>query len=91
NQTKDGGFVTLSRTGFVHGAASSNSSTATGSGLIQLIAPQQVTVQGVNSNSSELTLFASLTLHFVPEPGLLLLIGSGVVGLGLLGRSRMKK
>jgi hypothetical protein len=48
-------------------------------------------VQGLNSNSSQLTLFASLTLHFVPEPGLLLLIGSGVVGLGLLGRSRMKK
>jgi len=88
NQTKDGGFVTLSRTGFVHGAASSNSSTATPSGLIQLIAPQQVTVSGLQSNSSELTLFASLTLHFVPEP---LLIGSGVVGLGLLGRSRMKK
>ncbi|MBW2290599.1 MAG: hypothetical protein JRG90_22665, partial [Deltaproteobacteria bacterium] len=43
NQTKDGGFVTLTRVGFVHGAASSNSSTATASGLIQLIAPQQVT------------------------------------------------
>jgi hypothetical protein len=36
-------------------------------------------------------LFSTLTLHFIPEPGLLLLIGSGAVGLGLLGRSRMKK
>jgi hypothetical protein len=26
-----------------------------------------------------------------PEPGLLLLIASGVAGLGLVGRSRMKK
>jgi hypothetical protein len=91
NQTKDGGFITLTKTGFVHGAASANSSTATGSGLVQLIAPQQVSVSGLDSNSSALTLFATLTLHFVPEPGLLLLIGSGVVGLGLLGRSRMKK
>ena len=91
NQTKDGGFVTLTRAGFVHGAASSNSSTATGSGLIQLIAPQQVTVSGLSSNSQALTLFSTLTLHFVPEPGLLLLIGSGIVGIGLLGRSRMKK
>ncbi len=91
NQTKDGDFVTFTRTGFVHGAASDNSSTAKGSGVIQLIAPQQVTVAGLSSNSEALTLFSTLTLHFVPEPGLLLLIGSGIVGIGLLGRSRMKK
>jgi len=91
NQTKDGGFVTEVATGFVHGAASSNSSTATPSGVIQLIAPQQVTTSGIAGNSTKLTLFTTLTLHFVPEPGLLLLIGSGVVGLGLLGRSRIKK
>jgi len=91
NQTKDGGFITVSQTGFVHGPASANSSTAEPSGVIQLIAPQQVTVSGLQSNSTALTLFFTLTLHFVPEPGLLLLLGSGVVGLGLLGRSRMKK
>jgi hypothetical protein len=91
NQTVHGGYITLSKTGFVHGAASNNSSTATESGLIQLISPQQVITSGVPANSAALTLFATLTLHFIPEPGLLLLIGSGVVGLGLLGRSRMKK
>ena len=91
NQTIHGGFITLSKTGFVHGAASANSSTAEPSGLVQLIAPQQVTTSGVPANSTQLTLFATLTLHFIPEPGLLLLIGSGVVGLGLLGRSRMLK
>jgi hypothetical protein len=91
NQTKDGGFTTRTRTGFVHGPSSSNSSTATGSGVIQLIAPVQVAVIGVAGNTEALSLFTTLTLHFVPEPGLLLLIGSGVVGLGLLGRSRAKK
>jgi hypothetical protein len=88
-QTHEGNFKTQSAAGWVHGAASSNS--AEPSGVIQLIAPQQVTTSGIAGNSTELTLFARLTLHFIPEPGLLLLIGSGVVGLGLLGRSRMKK
>ena len=91
NQTVSGGFKTISRQGFIHGPASTTSSTATGSGVVQLIAPQQVTTSGISGNSSQLTLFAALTIHFIPEPGLLLLIGSGVVGLGLLGRSRMKK
>lgn len=89
--THEGGFRTGVVTGFVHGAASSNSSTATGSGLIQLVSPQAITVSGVAGNSAALALFARLTVHFIPEPGLLLLIGSGIVGLGLLGRSRMKK
>jgi hypothetical protein len=92
NQTANGNFQTMSRGGFVHGAASAtNSSTAAPSGVIQLIAPQQVTTEGVPGNSSRVALFSTLTLHFIPEPGLLLLIASGVVGLGLLGRSRMRK
>jgi len=91
NQTVHGAFITLSKAGFVHGALSANSSTAEPSGLVQLISPTQVITSGVPANSQNLTLFATLTLHFIPEPGLLLLIGSGVVGLGLLGRSRMKK
>jgi hypothetical protein len=92
NQTALGAYVTLSRAGFVHGAASaSDSSTATNSGVIQLIAPMRVTTSGVPGNSTRVALFTTLTLHFIPEPGLLLLIGSGVVGLALLGRSRMKR
>ena len=91
NQTVAGGFKTLSRVGFVHGAGSGNSSTATDSGVIQLIAPTQVQTVGVVGNSTRVALFTTLTLHFIPEPGLLLLIASGVLGLGLVGRSRMKK
>ena len=92
NQTVKGGYITLSRVGFVHGPASgSNSSTAANSGVIQLITPQQVTTFGVQGNSNKVANFSTLTLHFIPEPGLLLLIASGVVGLGLVGRSRMNK
>jgi len=92
HQTNGGNFVTLSRVGFVHGGASaSNSSTAADSGVIQLITPQQVMTLGLPGNSTRQALFSTLTLHFVPEPGLLLLIASGAVGLGLLGRSRMNR
>jgi hypothetical protein len=91
-QTAGGGFITLSRVGFVHGPASaSDSSTAKNSGVVQLVAPQRVTTLGVPGNSSRVALFSTLTLHFIPEPGLLLLLGAGVVGLGLVGRRRMKK
>jgi hypothetical protein len=90
-QTHEGNFKDRVVAGWAHGAASSNSSTAEPSGVIQLIAPQQVTVSGVQGNSTATTMFAHLTLHFIPEPGLLLLISAGVVGLGLLGRSRMNK
>jgi hypothetical protein len=48
NQTVGGGFKTLARVGFVHGAASaSDSSTAAPSGVIQLITPQSVQMAGV--------------------------------------------
>jgi len=92
NQTVKGGYTTLTRVGFVHGGASAtDSSTAAGSGVIQLVSPQQVSTAGVEGNSQKVANFSTLTLHFIPEPGLLLLIASGVVGLGLLGRSRLNK
>jgi hypothetical protein len=81
--------VTLS--GFAHSAASSTSSTAAPSGVVQLVTPAQVrTNLPLGSNKlvkSGMTLF----IHFIPEPGLLLLLGSGVAGLALLGRRRMRK
>jgi hypothetical protein len=41
--------------------------------------------------SNYLTLEVTQTIHFTPEPGLMLLLGSGVAGLALLGRSRMRR
>jgi hypothetical protein len=32
-----------------------------------------------------------MTLRFVPEPGFLLLLGAGVLGMGILGRNRMRR
>jgi hypothetical protein len=36
-------------------------------------------------------LFSTLKVHFIPEPGMLFLLGSGVAGLVVLGRRRMRK
>jgi hypothetical protein len=91
HRTLKGNFETRTRVGFIHGPGSAASSTAVTSGVIQLIAPEQVAVTGLAGNSTAQALFTTITLRFIPEPGLLLLLGSGVVGLGLLGRGRMKR
>jgi len=89
NQTQKGNFKTVTATGFAHGAGSGAADTAA-SGMIQLISPMQVTTVGAGANNEKQSLFSILTLHFVPEPGFLLLLGAGVVGLGILGRNRMR-
>ncbi len=86
--TANGAFQTVMRTGFVHGPESNTSTTAAPSGVIQLISPQQVVTSGIPTNSDKIALFNTLTIHFIPEPGLLLLIGSGALGLALLGGRR---
>jgi hypothetical protein len=87
--TANGGFSTSTRKGFAHGPASNTSSTAQPSGVVQLVTP--VIVNTTISGSETLALFGTLTLHFIPEPGTMLLLGSGVAGLALLGRRRMRK
>ncbi len=92
--TDDGGVTTRTRMGFVHGPASaSGSSAAQTSGVVQLVQASSTITVGVptggapNAKNGTLTV---ATLHFIPEPALLLLIGSGTVGLAVLGRRRMR-
>ncbi|MEE8476113.1 MAG: PEP-CTERM sorting domain-containing protein [Myxococcota bacterium] len=87
--TDNGGFSTASALGFAHGPASATSSTAAVSGVVQLVtATRVVSSLGITLITP---LFATLTLHLVPEPGTFVLFGSGVVALGIAGRRRLRK
>jgi len=86
------GMGTLTVMGFLHGPASGGAATAgQASGVVQLVTP---TLLSINLGSlPAIPSFGVLNIHFtaVPEQSTLLLLGSGVVGLVALGRSRMTK
>jgi hypothetical protein len=61
--------------------------TAMGLGSVVLVTPARADTGAAGI----LAIFGLQQLNFVPEPGTLLLLGSGVAGLGLLGRRKQKK
>jgi hypothetical protein len=80
---------TVSMTGFRHGAASLTSSTVgVNGGAVRLVTP--VFVSTNIPASAVVPVFGILDLKFVPEPGTLLLLGSGIAGLVLTGRKRAR-
>lgn len=91
NRTNNGLVQTFMENGFAHGPASLTSSTAQTSGVLQVVTANHTTTVGVPGNSDISGQFTRMLVHFVPEPGLLLLLGSGAVGIALLGRSRIRK
>jgi hypothetical protein len=84
-------FVNRTQMGFAHDPSSGTTSTAQPSGVVQLISPMQVRTNLATGSNEKLGLFGILTVHFIPEPGMLLLLASGVAGLVVLGRSRLRK
>ena len=80
--------ITETRTvsGFAHGPASASSSTAKLGGVIQFVTPTEL----LSNLEPPTPIFTILKLHVIPEPSLILLLGSGVAGLVLLGRSRIR-
>ena len=76
--------------GFVLGPASATSSAARPSGVVQLVTASKV-FTNLTGAFPEVPLSGVLTLHFVPEPGTLLLLGLAVAGLAALGRRRVPR
>jgi hypothetical protein len=85
NQT----FIDVTYMGFAHGPVSGTTSTADIGGVVQLVSPTQVRTDLPNGSNQKVGAGQTLFIRFIPEPGMLLLIGSGVAGLALLGRRRM--
>jgi hypothetical protein len=77
---------TLSAMGFAHGPASGTSSTAQISGTVRLVTP--IFISTNIAASAVIPAFGFLTLHFVPEPGTLLLLSGGIAALVGVGRRR---
>jgi len=88
-------YTSINAAGFVHTPGSNTgagaSSTAQPSGVVQLISPMQVVTNLTAGSSKKIALFSRMSIRFIPEPGMLLLLGSGVAGLVLLDRHRMRK
>jgi hypothetical protein len=82
-------FVTWVAKGWAHAPVSATTSTVQPGGVVQLVTPTQIV--GNSALNEKTGSFVILVIRFIPEPGLLLLLGSGVAGLVLLGRRRIRQ
>jgi hypothetical protein len=89
NRTTNSGITMFTLAGFAHGPSSLTSSAATTNGVVQFVTANQVTASGIPGNNDITGQIILHRLHFIPEPGLLLLLGSGALGMAMLGRRRM--
>ena len=77
--------------GWAHAPVSTTTSTAQPSGMVQLVTPNQVVTNLPFGSQQKMGSFVIAVIRLIPEPGPLLLLGSGVAGLALLGRRRVRQ
>ena len=91
NRTNMGAIQTFTEKGFAHGPLSNTSSTGQTSGVLQVVTTNHTSTVGVPGNSDISGQFSRILVHFIPEPGLLLLLGSGAAALALFGHKRIRR
>ena len=84
-------ITTWSAQGWAHAPVSTTTSTVQPSGMVQLVTPTQVVTTSPLGSNDKKGSFVIAVIRFIPEPGLLVLLGSGVAGLALVGRRRMRR
>jgi hypothetical protein len=84
-------FTTWIAKGWAHAPASTTTSTAQPGGMFQLATPSQVTTNLPLGSSDKMGSFVVVVYRFIPEPGLLILLGVDVAGLAVMGRRRMRR
>ena len=65
----------------------SNGLNGAGGGTVVLVSALNV----LTNIAGQFAAFTIVTLNYAPEPGTLLLLGSGVIGLAVLGRRKLQK
>jgi hypothetical protein len=95
-RTAMGGVGTFKSTGAAHGplgkAGTTLNVTSMGmGGTLQLVSGIQTTCAGCAGNNTSSGQITRLTLNFAPEPGRLVLLGTGAAGLAALGRRRTRR
>jgi hypothetical protein len=93
-RTNNGAMQTFTDKGFAHGPLSNTSSTGQTSGVIQFVTAQHTSRVGIPGGQPGDPLadsFSRVVIHFIPEPSLLLLLGSGAAAMAVLGRKRMRR
>jgi len=54
------------------------------------VTPVQISTNLTPGTRQKMASFVTLMVHFIPEPGMFLMLGAGVLGLAVLGRGRMR-
>jgi len=90
--TGTAGSATGMATGFMHGPLSNTTTVAQTGGLLQIVTPMSVQLGRSNGldyrDEGSIGYIGKLTLRFIPEPGQLLLLGTGVLALVVMGWRR---